>query len=130
MPVNKRHILIVTALAATAVTAVAVPVSSGSSEAKRATPKITVGDDYFAPDDDVTVKKNSKVKWVWDANNTDTHNVAVTSKRPKGVKASDFKSSSGAVGLTFAPKFKVPGTYEFVCTYHKNVMRMNVKVKK
>lgn len=126
----RRRALIGCATAAVAVTAVAVPVSSGSPEAKRASPTVTVGDDYFAPDDDVTVSKGSKVKWVWDANNTDTHNVAVTSKRPKGVKASDFKSSSGAVGIKFAPKFKVPGTYEFVCTYHKNVMRMNVKVKK
>ena len=116
-------------LAAIAATAFAAPASSDSPEAKRATPVVTVADDYFAPVD-VKVKKGSKVKWVWDADNTNTHDVQVTSKRPDGVKSSDFKSSSGAVGLKFAPKFTVPGTYEFICHYHKNVMRMSVKVKK
>ena len=125
----RRRSLIACALTATALSAVAVPASNGAPQAKRATPNVLVADDYFAPVD-VTVKKDSKVKWVWDASNTDTHNVVVTSKRPKGVKASELHSSSGSVGLKFAPKFKVPGKYEFVCTYHKSVMRMNVTVKK
>ena len=116
-------------LAAIAAMAFAAPASSDSPEAKRATPVVAVADDYFAPVD-VKVKKGNKVKWVWDSDNTNTHNVQVTSRRPDDVKAGDFKSSSGAVGLTFAPKFKVPGKYEFVCTYHKSVMRMNVKVTK
>ena len=116
-------------LAAIAASAIAVPAASRAPEARRATPQVVVADDYFAPVD-VKVNKGSKVKWVWDADNTNTHDVQVTGKRPDGVKAADFKSSSGAVGLKFAPKFTVPGTYEFICHYHKNVMRMNVKVKK
>ena len=47
---------------------------------------MTVADDYFAPTD-LKVKKNSSVKWVWDSSNTNTHNVILTSKHPKDVKA-------------------------------------------
>jgi plastocyanin len=128
VPVGRRG-LTGCALAAVAAAAVAVPAIGGATEDRRATPVVTVADDYFAPVD-VSVKKNSKVKWVWDGDNLDTHDVVLTSKHPDGVKAKDFRSSSGAIGITFAPKFKVPGQYEFVCTYHKTVMRMNVKVKK
>ena len=120
--------LTVCALAAAAITAVAVPASSGAGETSK-TPVVTVADDYFAPDN-VKVNKGGKVKWVWDSFNTDTHNVVLGDKHPKDVKPNDFRSRSGAVGLTYAPKFKVPGTYEFICTYHKSVMRMTVKVKK
>lgn len=116
------------ALAAAAVSAVAVPVTSGAGATSK-TPVVTVADDYFAPTN-VKIKKGEKVKFVWDDFNTDTHNVVLGKKHPKEVKANDFRSSSGAVGLTYAPKFKVPGEYEFICTYHKSVMRMTVKVKK
>ena len=115
-------------LAAIACGAIAVPASSGAGGTNK-TPVVTVADDFFAPDN-VKVAKGSKVKWVWDSLNTDTHNVVVTNRRPDGVKKGDFRSQSGAVGITYAPRFKVPGTYEFICTYHKSVMRMTVKVKK
>jgi plastocyanin len=117
------------ALAAVAAAVAAVPAIGGAVEDKRGTPVVTVGDDYFAPVD-VAVKKDSKVKWVWDSDNLDSHDVVLTSEHPNGVKAKDFRSSSGAVGIKFAPRFTVPGQYEFICTYHKTVMRMNVKVKK
>jgi plastocyanin len=116
------------AIASTLVWAIAAPASSGA-DATNKTPVVTVADDFFAPTD-VKVPKGSKVKWVWDSYNTDTHNVVLGSKHPKDVKANDFRSPSGAVGLTYAPKLKVPGTYEFICTYHKSVMRMDVKVTK
>ena len=109
--------------------AVALPASSGAGEARRAVPKVTVADDFFAPDA-VKIPKGGKVKWVWDDLNTDTHNVVVTSQRPEGVKKSDYHSESAAVATTYAPRFKIPGTYGFVCTFHKGTMRMTVKVKK
>ena len=93
----RRRALIACALAATAVSAVAVSASSGAPEAKRATEKVTIADDYFAPGD-AKIKKNSKVKWVWSDENLNTHNVVLTNDRPKGVKKGDFRSSSGAVG--------------------------------
>jgi plastocyanin len=97
--------------------------------AKRATPKVTVADDFFAPDF-VKVKKGKKVKWVWDDLNSNPHNVTLTSPKPKGVKKKDFKSRTGAVNIDFAPKFKKPGKYGFVCTIHRTVMKMTVQVKK
>jgi plastocyanin len=116
------------ALAAAAVSAVAVGGASGAEQANK-TPKVTVADDYFAPTN-VKVARKGKVKWVWDSANTNTHNVVLGKEHPDDVKANDYRSESGAVGITYAPKFKVPGKYEFICTYHKSVMRMTVKVKK
>lgn len=125
----RRRALIACALAATAVSAVAVSASSGAPEAKRATEKVTIADDYFAPGD-AKIKKNSKVKWVWSDENLNTHNVVLTNDRPKGVKKGDFRSSSGAVGLTFKRKFTVQGTYGFICTYHRGEMQFELKVKR
>ena len=105
----------------------AVSASSGADSAK--TYKVTVGDDFFAPTD-LKVKKGNSVKWVWLDTNTDTHNVVLTSKHPKGVKKGDFRSSSGSVQITFKKKFKVPGTYGFVCTFHKSEMKIELKVKR
>ena len=116
-------------LAAIALVAVAVPASIGSEQGRRATKTVTVADDFFAPTD-LEVKKGTKVKWVWDSSNTNTHNVILTSKHPKDVKASDFRSSSGAVGISFKRKFKVPGKYGFICTFHRSEMKFGLTVKK
>jgi plastocyanin len=124
-----RRILIGCALAAAAVSAVAVPAAVGTAKPSHKTAKVTVNDDYFAPTD-LKIKKNSKVKWVWSDLNTNTHNFVLTGKRPKGVKKSDFRSSSGAVQLVFKRKFKVPGKYGFICTFHKGVMNQTLTVKK
>ena len=124
---SRRRSLIGCALAATALAAVAGPASAVKTADKTA--KVTVADDYFAPTD-VKISKNSKVKWVWASDNTDTHNVKLTSTHPKGVKPSDFSSSSGAVGLVFKRKFTVPGKYGFICTYHRSEMKQTLTVKK
>ena len=133
----RRRSLICAAVAATAlaVAGVAVP-AFGGTDAKRSTTNVTVGDDYYACSKctgtvpvKLKVKKNAKVKWVWSSSNTDTHNVKLTGG-PKGVKPKDFTSGDYAVGAKFKRKFKVPGNYSFICTYHKSVMKMDVKVKK
>jgi plastocyanin len=67
---------------------------------------------------------------VWANDNFDTHNVTLTSKHPKGVKSSDYRSGDAAVQYKFTTKFNVPGKYQFVCTYHKTVMKATVTVKK
>jgi plastocyanin len=127
--------LICAAVAATALGAVAVPAFGGTHA--KATTAVTVGDDFFACSKctgtvplNLTVKKNDSVKWVWAADNTDTHNVKLTATHPKGVKPKDFSSGDYAVGATFKKKFKTPGKYAFVCSYHKNVMQITVNVKK
>lgn len=128
MQLSKRRALAGCAVAATAL-AVAVPGASGGAAGKPKTPKIKVADDYFAPTE-VTVKKGGKVQWVWEDDNLNTHDVVLTKQRPKGVKARDFRSSSGAIGIKFTPKFEVPGKYGFICTYHRTVMKSTVTVKK
>lgn len=127
----RRKGLILAAFA-TAATAAVVPAAGADQEpttAKRATPVVSVEDDFFAPIS-VKIKQGQKVKWVWSDLNLDTHNVALTGQKPKKVKKSDFKSGSAAISYTYSPKFKVPGKYGFVCTFHRSVMTMTVDVKK
>ena len=90
---------------------------------------MTVADDFYAPEE-VKIKKGSRVKWNWEEFNLNTHNVVLTNERPKGIKRKDFRSADGSIGIKFARKFKKPGKYGFVCTFHKSVMRMTVQVKR
>jgi plastocyanin len=69
------------------------------------------------------------VKWVWNSYNTDSHNVTLNSG-PSGVNRGKFKSPTGTIGLHFKKQFTKPGTYKFLCTLHRTVMKMTVVVKK
>ena len=116
-------------IAALAVCAVAVPAAVGAADrAERKTAHVTVADDYYSPTA-VKINKGSKVSYDWSDANVDSHNVKLT-KGPKGIDKKDFKSATGAIGINFAPKFKVTGKYHFVCTLHRSVMQMDVTVKK
>ncbi|MQA73249.1 MAG: hypothetical protein GEU88_02665 [Solirubrobacterales bacterium] len=92
------------------------------------TERVKVVDDFFAPDE-LKIKPKTKVKWKWDPANTNTHDV-VLKKGPKGVDKKDYRSASGSIGVKFAAKFKKPGKYGFICTFHRSVMKMTVTVKK
>jgi plastocyanin len=127
MLIRRKALIGCAAVTATAL-AVAVPGASGGTQSAKSK-KVTVGDDFFAPAS-VNVKEGGKVQWVWANDNFDTHNVTLTSKHPKGVKASDYRSGDAAVQYKYTAKFKVPGKYQFVCTYHKTVMKTTVTVKK
>jgi plastocyanin len=116
------------ALIAALASAVFVPATSGAPEAARKTFQVTVADDYYAPTA-LTIKKDNKIRWNWSDQNYDSHNVKLT-KGPKGVKKTDFKSATGAIGINFARKFTVAGKYHFICTLHSSVMTMDVTVKK
>lgn len=124
-----RAKLSLAALATVAVAAVAGAAVAPADPAPRKTAKVTVADDYFAPED-VKVKKGNKVKWIWDDLNGNPHNVRLTSKKPDGVKKGDFKSPTATINQTFSAKFKTPGTYGFKCSIHPTVMKMTVKAKK
>lgn len=118
------------AIAALAAAAVAAPASGiGPATGRAALETVTVGDDYYAPVD-LSVKRGTKVKWRWDSGNTNTHDVVLTDVHPKGVKRKDFHSASGSIGVKFARQLEEPGKYEFVCTFHRTVMRMTIEVKK
>jgi plastocyanin len=102
--------------------------TSGAAGPAKKTVHVTVADDYFSPTT-VKIKSRSKVSYDWSDANLDSHNVHLK-KAPKKVSKKDFKSATGTIGIHFAPKFKVPGKYHFVCTLHSSVMTMDVTVKK
>jgi plastocyanin len=119
----------VVALAGVAVMAVAVAAPAGGATSSTSkTYNVKVRDDYYSPLS-VKIRKDDKVKWAWGSTNIDSHDVALK-KAPKGVKKGDYRSISGAIGITFKKKFTVPGTYNFYCTIHPDVMTMDVVVKK
>ena len=105
----KKALAIVAAGAVSA--AVAVP-------AFAATKTISIKDNLFSPKT-TTVKKGTKVKWVWRGNAP--HNVVVT-KGP--VKFRSTVKTSGS----FTKKVTRKGTYTIVCTIH-NGMTMKLRVK-
>jgi plastocyanin len=106
--------------AALAAAACAFPAAALGAAAKR----IQVGDDYYGPTK-VTVKKGTTVKWVWLADNTNSHDVKLV-KAPKGVKR--FHSASAATDFTFARKLIKRGTYKILCTLHRD-MKMTITVR-
>lgn len=131
MPVSARNTLALAALAVVALFGLLAvqAVGKGTSAKPRPKPKIIkVADDYFAPAG-ITVAKNKLVKWVWDPTNTDTHNVVLKSG-PSKVKKSDFKSADGSIGIRFERRLEVPGTYQFLCTFHPTVMKLKITVKR
>jgi plastocyanin len=125
----KRAKLCIATVTTVAFAAVVGAAGAPAEPAQRATPKVTVADDYFAPDS-VKVKQGKKVKWVWDELNGNPHNVRLTDTKPEGVKKNDFKSPTATVNQTFAAKFKKTGKYGFKCSIHPTVMKMTVQVKK
>jgi len=88
------------------------------------TKRVSVGDDYFGPTH-VTVKAGTKIRWVWLADNWDSHDVKLV-KAPRGVRR--FHSASAATDYTFTRTLTKRGTYRFLCTLHQG-MRMTIRVR-
>lgn len=87
---------------------------------------IDVRDKYFSPDL-VSIRTGQSILWVWNPVNADAHNVNLVG-RPLGVKQLDFSTpNSPSVGFEFRRTFRVPGSYDFVCSIHHN-MTMKVEV--
>ncbi len=131
-----------TATALVAILALAMPttgVAGKGGGGKTKKEKVKVNDDYYSTSK-LKVKKNTKVSFKWDKMNLDTHNVTLK-KGPKGVKTTKKpcakgkvtkcnRSANGAIGINFAPTFNKPGTYNFICTIHPDLMQLKVVVKK
>jgi len=110
---------------AVAAALVAAACLTGAAAASGSSPKkVKVGDDYYGPTH-LAVKPGTKVKWVWLADNGDSHDVKLT-KAPRGVKR--FHSASAATDYTFSRTLTKPGTYKIVCTLHQD-MTMTIKVR-
>ena len=81
-----------------------------------------VGDNWFVRAGDpptVTVAKGTRVRWRWTGSNE--HNVAAV-RGP-----AEFRSGRRSSG-TFSPRLRRRGTYRIVCTIHRPLMRMRLKV--
>jgi plastocyanin len=101
--------------------------SIGLAKAKPKVVKvIKVEDDFYSPKK-LTIKSGTELKYVWNKNNLDTHNVKLISG-PKG--AAGFKSRAATSGVKFNHIFTQPGTYHLECTLHPTGMKMTVIVKK
>jgi plastocyanin len=108
------------AAAALAAATCAFPAVALGSSVKR----VQVGDDYYGPTK-LTVKPGTTVKWVWLADNGNTHDVKV-GRAPAGVKR--FHSAKAATDYTFSRKLTKRGTYKIVCTLHQD-MTMTIRVR-
>jgi plastocyanin len=99
---------------------------AGASAASGPRPRtVRVGDDYYSPTK-LTVKKGTKIHWVWNADNADSHDVRLK-RGPKGVKK--FHSELAASDYSYSKKLTVPGTYKIYCSLH-NEMRETIVVRR
>jgi plastocyanin len=98
---------------------------AGASAASGPRPRtVKLGDDYYSPAK-LTVKRGTKIRWVWNADNADSHDVRLRSG-PRGVKK--FHSELAASDYSFSKKLTVPGTYRIYCALHKE-MKETIVVK-
>ena len=109
-----RKALLALAAAAVAASAVVAPSLAGGPTI------VDVKDDKFVPKR-LTIKKGTKVRWVWKGKSR--HNVAVA----KGPTM--FRRGSRKTG-TASYTFKKAGTYRILCTIHAPDMKMTIKVTK
>jgi plastocyanin len=113
------------ALAGAAAVAAA-PAALADAATKGKTRTVTVNDNYYGPSK-LTVHVGDTVKWHWTEEATDVHDVAVKSG-PKG--ATKFASDAMAAGDDFKRKLTKAGTYKIICTFHEEVMKMSITVRK
>jgi plastocyanin len=109
------------ALVVVAAVAAAPAVAAGGSRRT-----IGVHDNYYGPAK-VTVKAGTTVRWRWEDDALDVHDVKLR-VAPKGV--SRFQTEPLAIGDTFSKKLTKPGVYRFICTFHEEEMRMTITVKR
>jgi plastocyanin len=109
--------------AAAAAVAPALAVAATSTGKTRT---VSVNDNYYGPSK-LTVHVGDTVRWHWSEDETDVHDVKLSSA-PKGVKR--FQSDPLAAGESFKRKLMVPGTYKIICTFHEDEMAMTITVKR
>ena len=95
---------------------------SGVAEAKKKTPTVTVGSNFYVAHFK-TVKAGSKVKFKWEGGGFDVHDVNVEKGPTK------FRSPLLAGGTYTSKKLKA-GKYVLVCSQHPEEMRLSFKVKR
>ena len=91
--------------------------------AEARTAKVQISSNFFAPGK-LTVKKNDKIRFVWDDFSFEAHDVNVKKGPAK------FRSPLQAGGTWTTRKLKRPGKYALFCSQHPEDMRMTLVVKK
>ena len=109
-------VAVATAAAAAIITAAALAVPGTEAAATR-TVKV---DDYRFSPASITVRRNTKVRWVWVG--SASHDVETRSG------PADFGSEVMTKG-SYSRTFKKKGVYRIDCSLHSSVMRMTVRVK-
>ena len=134
---RRLRVALTTLIGATALLAVA-PIGSAGDGAKapraavqqkcrsNEVVRVRIGDDFFAPRR-ITVRRCTRVKWRWLPGNLHVHDVTLRKAPPK-VRRRNFKSGTGSIGLRFSRRLKRPGTYRFVCSVHRTVMKLTIVV--
>jgi plastocyanin len=98
---------------------------AGASAASAPKPRtVRVGDDYYSLTK-LTVRKGTKIRWVWNSDNADSHDVRLKSG-PRGVKK--FHSELAASDYSYSRRLTVPGTYRIYCSLHRE-MKETIVVK-
>ncbi|MCW2984411.1 MAG: hypothetical protein JWR63_1981 [Conexibacter sp.] len=120
---GRKAILAMTGAAAFAAVPATLAVGATSQGKTR---KVSVNDNFYGPEK-LTVHVGDTVDWHWAEDETDVHDVNLKSA-PKGVKK--FASDPLAAGDDFKRKLTKAGTYKIICTFHEEVMKMTITVKK
>jgi plastocyanin len=114
------------ALLGAAALAAAPALAVAATASKPKTRTVTVNDNYYGPTK-LTVHAGDTVRWLWSENETDVHDVALSSA-PAGVRK--FQSDPLAAGESFKRKLSKPGKYKIICTFHEEEMSMTITVKR
>ena len=120
---SRRRSLIGCALAATALAAVAGPASAVTTADKTA--KVTVADDYFAAartDRREDLEEREGQVGLGERQHRHPQRQAHRDS-PEGRQAEGLQLLLGRGRAVFKRKFKVPGKYGFICTYHSSEMK-------
>lgn len=123
---RRATIICLTAALAVSIAAIGAP----GSLARATKPKVAKLCGYYFTPTTLKIRKGGKVKWKWaNCGTPDNHDVALV-KGPKGVNKSKFRSQIAAApsSFTFTKRFKKVGKYKFVCTLHRTLMQMTVRV--
>ena len=108
--------------AAGAALVVAAPALAGSTPSR----SIDVGDNFFSRER-LTVDRNTRLVFRWQAENNVPHDVALDSG-PRGV--TKWNSPVRTKDYTYRRTLRKAGTYKIICTLHPTQMRLTVRVRR
>jgi plastocyanin len=97
------------------------PVPAGAAAPKSGLISISVGDNYFSPEE-VHVTVGSTVEWVYNGGGGETEST-------HNVVGGSFNSGDLSPNSKYTYTFEQPGEFDYVCTYHAKQMTGKVFVE-